>query len=559
MSNESPLSGNELRERLIELFDLVSQDRSTPEAERELSALLETNEGRREYLSIVHQEVLLENYDSVLSDDLSRDDLEVPVVSQQVVSASSNSNWTLMLGMLSLAVAMVVAVMILMKPAPQVVVVDDSPVNESVVQPSLVVMTQEAGAEFFAEHTPMAGSAMRMEHEYSLVTGQVELKFASGATAILEAPCMFEVASQDLLKLTYGNCSVHAPPGAEGFQVLTPAANVIDLGTRFHVQVTEFGDSNVQVIEGEAQVVPHDQSKSAEPVLTGGTAMRVGRREAKDEEEIAFDDSTYRRTLPDRVVGFTTSGPNRASQLETISVQRGGGVMRYRAGDLIGADVVSFCETGSEKLGNGNLLAPYGYQGDGHELALHDSSLVTGVVNPGGSRIPQASDPVLPGDGVDPSSLTPGMLFRFHKPIVNGPGPDLVVFDLQTTTNPPMGDAFHLLPAKFRDVLKPHTVGRYDIQMTSSAAHRVDEFLLLTNQFRPNLTLQDTFSHDLTRHYPGPRFWALAVGVDLSDLGFAAGESVQELFLQDAADDDDRIDPVFVGGFPAGEPVGLQL
>ena len=49
------------------------------------------------------------------------------------------------------------------------------------------------------------------------------------------------------------------------------------------------------------------------------------------------------------------------------------------------------------------------------------------------------------------------------------------------------------------------------------------------------------------------KFRALAVGIDLSDLGYADGEEVAGLFIQDALDDKHYIDPVFVGGLPTRE------
>ena len=41
-----------------------------------------------------------------------------------------------------------------------------------------------------------------------------------------------------------------------------------------------------------------------------------------------------------------------------------------------------------------------------------------------------------------------------------------------------------------------------------------------------------------------------AVGIDLSDLGYAAGAACVGLFFQDAADDKAIIDPTFIAGLP---------
>jgi len=42
----------------------------------------------------------------------------------------------------------------------------------------------------------------------------------------------------------------------------------------------------------------------------------------------------------------------------------------------------------------------------------------------------------------------------------------------------------------------------------------------------------------------------IAVGIDMSDLGYSLGANVEGLFLQHAADDNDSFDPVFIAGLP---------
>ena len=47
------------------------------------------------------------------------------------------------------------------------------------------------------------------------------------------------------------------------------------------------------------------------------------------------------------------------------------------------------------------------------------------------------------------------------------------------------------------------------------------------------------------------KFRGLAVGIDLSDLGYAAGGTIEGLILQDAVDDKRHVDPVLIGFQPA--------
>jgi hypothetical protein len=62
--------------------------------------------------------------------------------------------------------------------------------------------------------------------------------------------------------------------------------------------------------------------------------------------------------------------------------------------------------------------------------------------------------------------------------------------------------------------------------------------------------LDELLSHPTERSRPALRFRALAVGIDLSDLGYAANAEVPGLFFQDALDDGHQVDPVFIAGLP---------
>ena len=42
----------------------------------------------------------------------------------------------------------------------------------------------------------------------------------------------------------------------------------------------------------------------------------------------------------------------------------------------------------------------------------------------------------------------------------------------------------------------------------------------------------------------------LAVGIDLSDLGYPEGATVDGIFIQDVLDDGNQVDPVFIAGLP---------
>lgn len=409
-----------------------------------------------------------------------------------------------------------------------------------------VILTQAAGAELFGEFLPPVGHALEFDHEYALVDGLIALRFPDGAEVILEAPSVVKITGRERLLVSAGHCSVHAPPGAEGFQIETPQTEITDLGTRFSVSVSEVGETDVQVIEGLAEVLA-TRDKSAKPIrLAEREARRFNGDVGSTPQSLKFNASEYRNTLPDRIVSYAvdTTEEGYAWDLQSVTVQRDGHLQTFLIDDLIGVTLTHFC-AGKNNL---NVVVPVGFEGDRLAGIESDHLLHTGIINPGGSVEPLRSDPVLSEEGHN-QKLTPGMALQFREAVVNRPGPDVVFFELQTVTNPLEGDAFHVSPIKFRDGLRAHTIRKYDITMTSREARLLPDIELLFYP-EPALSLQSLLQVPVERRLQTLRFRALAVGIDLSDLGYQEGDTVEGLFFQDVLDDNDIVDPVFVAGLP---------
>lgn len=433
------------------------------------------------------------------------------------------------------------------------ILVDETQQGDGQAETNNARLASVARAKFFGELSPPVGSVLATEREYVLISGLIEVAFPSGASAILEGPAVFRVTSDESLALDVGRCSVHAPDGAEGFRVDTPVTRVVDRGTRFTVSVGETSDTEVHVIEGAADVYnaeriaqPSDDARGANDNpswerLTNGQARKFVDTGTLAVDSVTFDASVYRRELPDRVISYeaTTAADGGAEKLEYVVVQRGGEVVRIPIDELITARLTWFKASEPRAfLCGGATLPPLRAEW------LSDHSLVTGVINPGGSVEPLIADPVIEGDGG-----TPGMAIQFDRPVINGPGADVVFFDLQTFINPSEGDAFHVSPLAFRDGLKSHTIRKYDLTMESPEA------LDLTNFYVHFFASGAGSMHHLDGHSHSSqkqsiKFRGLAVGIDLSDLGYAAGETVEGLFIQDALDDGHRVDPVFIAGLP---------
>jgi len=435
---------------------------------------------------------------------------------------------------------------------------EDPPMPEAVPAAAEMQIMQLAKSRFFGEPRAFApGDALALNHDYALVEGSIQLRSRTGAEMIVQAPAVFSVQSAEHVLLKVGECSVYAPEGAQGFHVLTPQAEVIDKGTRFSISVNESGEADVEVIEGAAEVfTTQESSKPAHPglLLEAGEGRVINSMGEVTAGDASHFGRTYKSLLPDRIISFDVSpeGSSEPDQLLGVTAQRGGRAVTYDVDELIGFDLIHF----KVNQNINNMTTPLqeidlrsGDESRRRAAYLdRDRCLCTGILNPGGSQQRLTSDPDI--SNADLSKRTPGLAVRFHEPIVNGPGPDVVFFDLHVVVHPEDGDPFHVSPTHFEPGLKSHTIGEYDISLVDHGSHQLSSFRLYGfDQRIRSVDELGSANHNGGVPHAVPAK-VIATGIDLSDLGYQEGAQVRELFLQDAMDDGNIIDPVFIGGFP---------
>ncbi len=127
-----------------------------------------------------------------------------------------------------------------------------------------------------------------MGEEHRLAAGTVKLRTRRGAQLVIEAPAVFRFESAQRLHLETGRLSADVPPPATGFTVITPDGDAVDLGTRFGIDVTGQGRSEIHVFEGE--VVAQLEGASDPLSLRGGEAyaMRGGAGDGRELRNAAF-------------------------------------------------------------------------------------------------------------------------------------------------------------------------------------------------------------------------------------------------------------------------------
>ncbi|NQT12117.1 MAG: hypothetical protein HQ582_05185, partial [Planctomycetes bacterium] len=246
------------------------------------------------------------------------------------------------------------------------------------------------------------------------------------------------------------------------------------------------------------------------------------------------------------VVGYTVKTVGADTVLTCVVVDRGRGPVAYDAARLIGARVIHFKSPATRNvIFTAGAAAP---QGEARSRLLGDLELTTGVINPGGSVSRPTSAPILEGP-----DATAGIAVAFDPPVVNRPGDDVVLFEVQRGDSPPGGDAFHAAPLEFAPGLKAITISAFDVTFDHPAAVAVAPYRPHVFDQAPK-SLAEFQENALQAAVSAGGFKALAVGIDLSDLGYKEDAAVGGLFLQDAGSDGARVDPVLVAGLPSPEP-----
>lgn len=122
----------------------------------------------------------------------------------------------------------------------------------------------------------------------------IRMLFDSGVEVTVEGPAEFELRGVDLMVLQSGVLAANVPPGAEGFRVDTPTAQITDLGTAFGVSLDPDGSSRVSVFDGEIEI--EEPTSGERKRLTEGEEARINA--SNQWESVAFDAAPYERVWP---------------------------------------------------------------------------------------------------------------------------------------------------------------------------------------------------------------------------------------------------------------------
>jgi len=160
----------------------------------------------------------------------------------------------------------------------------------------LGTITRVHAAEMRGEHPRLvAGQPVRAER-WNLASGIVEITLKNGVTLVLEGPSELELFSPMRAALLSGQVVVRVPEKAIGFELDSPAARVVDLGTEFAINVGPNLETDVQVFEG---AVVATAARSGFPKrMEVGTALRFNMEATSEPLKLEFSESRFLRRVP---------------------------------------------------------------------------------------------------------------------------------------------------------------------------------------------------------------------------------------------------------------------
>ena len=147
--------------------------------------------------------------------------------------------------------------------------------------PLTATLASAVGAEWAAPHASIRTGMTLPGDVLQLKKGLAEIRFASGVSMIVEAPASIRIHTDTRTALLNGKLVTTVPQAATGFVVQTAAAEVVDLGTEFGVEVDAGGATRVEVFRGKVR------AEAPEPPPTTAPTANVTASAFKPREIVA--------------------------------------------------------------------------------------------------------------------------------------------------------------------------------------------------------------------------------------------------------------------------------
>lgn len=132
------------------------------------------------------------------------------------------------------------------------------------------------------------GERLNLSH-FALTSGSLSLRLPSGVLLDVAAPAEVEFVTAMRLRVVRGKFTADVGERGKGFTIETAEARVVDLGTKFGVDVSTPGRTDVVVFEGRVEV-QEPKTQAGPPIanLIEGEALRLDKRQRPQRIECVF-------------------------------------------------------------------------------------------------------------------------------------------------------------------------------------------------------------------------------------------------------------------------------
>lgn len=198
---------------------------------------------------------------------------------------------------------------------------DDSAKSSS-SRPYVAMIKSALDAEWDGDCSTSAVGGKIKQGDFVVHSGLIELELFDGAVIVLEGPSRLKLLSTNRVALDYGIMGAFAGPEAVGFEVETPAAKLIDRGTRFGVRVSEDGVTEMEVFSGKVDISSGGDG-GKEYSINELSAVRIN---PGDEKYANVPAGTIRFPQPGREISYLVNGGfenNSKVEIEDIPTKAG--------------------------------------------------------------------------------------------------------------------------------------------------------------------------------------------------------------------------------------------
>lgn len=139
--------------------------------------------------------------------------------------------------------------------------------------PGVAVLSRVVDPEWAEANATLSVGESVPAGSFSLRSGLAQIEFFSGAAVIVEGPAELDLESAWRVVCRSGRLRAFVPEPAQGFTIVTPDYEAVDLGTEFALSVGSDGRSEVHVVDGEVRLDSADGRELRH--LGAGAAVRA--------------------------------------------------------------------------------------------------------------------------------------------------------------------------------------------------------------------------------------------------------------------------------------------